>query len=214
MFFERPFSGRSCRKQALMRDGLCGALRRVRAPFVGGALVDAATAAPLAEDPHHRRAISDAASCPRPIVWSTETSTRPKRSDPACASAKSAPVGHRRTADGGRGGARGARGRRRAGKPLCERADRRRCALAQARTESWRRRGVAISRPSSIAPRPLRLKWPNDVLIGIAKAGGVLVESTTARGAPGSVGVIGVGLNVVSRPVDLGAQPPRSPAME
>ena len=30
----------------------------------------------------------------------------------------------------------------------------------------------------------LRLKWPNDLLIGPAKAGGILVETTTARGEP------------------------------
>ncbi len=55
------------------------------------------------------------------------------------------------------------------------------------------------------AAAPVSLKWPNDVLIGRAKAGGVLVESTTARGAPGFVGVIGFGLNVVSHPEDLSA---------
>lgn len=50
----------------------------------------------------------------------------------------------------------------------------------------------------------IRLKWPNDVLIGPAKAGGILVETTTARGEPGFLAVIGFGLNVVSFPSNLG----------
>jgi BirA family biotin operon repressor/biotin-[acetyl-CoA-carboxylase] ligase len=50
----------------------------------------------------------------------------------------------------------------------------------------------------------LRLKWPNDILIGSAKAGGILVESSTRPGG-GMSAVIGVGLNLVSRPVELGA---------
>lgn len=50
----------------------------------------------------------------------------------------------------------------------------------------------------------LRLKWPNDVLIGTAKAGGILVESTSALGEPGFLAAIGFGLNIVSAPGDLG----------
>lgn len=50
----------------------------------------------------------------------------------------------------------------------------------------------------------VRLKWPNDLLIGAAKAGGILVETTTARGAPGFVAVIGFGLNIAAAPTDLG----------
>lgn len=52
----------------------------------------------------------------------------------------------------------------------------------------------------------LRLKWPNDVLIGAAKMGGILVESTSARGSPGFLAVIGFGVNVVSAPDDLDRQ--------
>ncbi len=48
------------------------------------------------------------------------------------------------------------------------------------------------------AGTPLRLKWPNDILIGTEKAGGILVESST--GANGLSAVIGIGLNVVSHP--------------
>lgn len=75
--------------------------------------------------------------------------------------------------------------------------------------------GIAlIDAIRSISPlaemRRLRLKWPNDVLIGPAKAGGILVETTTARGQPsfqegqGFLAVIGFGLNVASCPDDIG----------
>jgi len=50
----------------------------------------------------------------------------------------------------------------------------------------------------------LRLKWPNDILVGTAKTGGILVESTSRPPQPGIVAVIGVGLNLVSAPDDLG----------
>jgi len=50
----------------------------------------------------------------------------------------------------------------------------------------------------------LRLKWPNDILVGTAKTGGILVESTSRPPPPGFVAVIGVGLNLVSAPDDLG----------
>lgn len=50
----------------------------------------------------------------------------------------------------------------------------------------------------------LRLKWPNDILIGDAKVGGILVESTSVPGEPGLLAVIGFGLNIVSAPGDLG----------
>jgi BirA family biotin operon repressor/biotin-[acetyl-CoA-carboxylase] ligase len=49
-----------------------------------------------------------------------------------------------------------------------------------------------------------RLKWPNDILIGGAKAGGILVESSLARPDPGFIAVIGYGLNVAAHPDDLG----------
>jgi BirA family biotin operon repressor/biotin-[acetyl-CoA-carboxylase] ligase len=50
----------------------------------------------------------------------------------------------------------------------------------------------------------LRLKWPNDVLIATAKAGGILVETTKALGEPGFLAVLGFGLNVASCPDDTG----------
>ena len=42
------------------------------------------------------------------------------------------------------------------------------------------------------------LKWPNDVLIGGAKLGGVLIESSQAEGR--SYAIIGVGLNLATAP--------------
>jgi BirA family biotin operon repressor/biotin-[acetyl-CoA-carboxylase] ligase len=53
-------------------------------------------------------------------------------------------------------------------------------------------------------PAGLRLKWPNDILIGTAKTGGVLIESTTRKPGGERVAVIGVGLNLVSAPDALG----------
>lgn len=54
----------------------------------------------------------------------------------------------------------------------------------------------------------LRLKWPNDILVNGAKAGGILVESSTVPDtdqAPGGLAaVVGIGLNLVSHPDDLG----------
>ncbi len=47
----------------------------------------------------------------------------------------------------------------------------------------------------------LRLKWPNDILLGRAKAGGILVESTQIAGGD-LAAVIGIGLNLVSHPPD------------
>lgn len=44
----------------------------------------------------------------------------------------------------------------------------------------------------------LRLKWPNDILLGDAKVGGVLIESTTFDGAV--VAAIGFGINVATAP--------------
>jgi BirA family transcriptional regulator, biotin operon repressor / biotin---[acetyl-CoA-carboxylase] ligase len=49
---------------------------------------------------------------------------------------------------------------------------------------------------------PLVLKWPNDVLIGGAKASGILAESTTLR-AGQLTAVIGFGVNVLHSPTDL-----------
>ncbi|WP_414463213.1 biotin--[acetyl-CoA-carboxylase] ligase [Hyphomicrobium sp. DY-1] len=50
----------------------------------------------------------------------------------------------------------------------------------------------------------LRLKWPNDILIGFAKAGGILVESTSLREGSGFLAILGFGLNLVTFPDALG----------
>lgn len=61
-----------------------------------------------------------------------------------------------------------------------------------------------VQRTLALAPEAgVRLKWPNDLLIGTAKAGGILVESTTARGAPGFLAVLGFGVNIASAPDGL-----------
>jgi BirA family biotin operon repressor/biotin-[acetyl-CoA-carboxylase] ligase len=62
---------------------------------------------------------------------------------------------------------------------------------------------TAADRPDVAAA--VTLKWPNDVLIGAAKVGGILVESSTQprtgdRVGPGRVAVIGLGLDVVASP--------------
>lgn len=48
----------------------------------------------------------------------------------------------------------------------------------------------------------LRLKWPNDILVGTAKLGGILVESTDAGGSRAAV--IGIGINLAGHPEGLG----------
>jgi len=55
------------------------------------------------------------------------------------------------------------------------------------------------------APEELRLKWPNDILIGAAKTGGILVESTTRSAGAERLAVIGIGLNLVAAPENLRA---------
>lgn len=52
--------------------------------------------------------------------------------------------------------------------------------------------------------RDLRLKWPNDILIGMAKAGGILVESSILTGRRELTAVIGIGLNLASHPEIVG----------
>lgn len=59
---------------------------------------------------------------------------------------------------------------------------------------------AAVVRPGTL--RGLRLKWPNDVLIGDAKCVGILCES---QQSPGEVIVVmGIGINIASHPEGLG----------
>jgi len=55
---------------------------------------------------------------------------------------------------------------------------------------------VAAALPTVTAVKP-RLKWPNDVLVGDAKLGGILAERS------GSAVVVGIGLNVTQRLAEL-----------
>ncbi|HEX5598918.1 MAG TPA: biotin--[acetyl-CoA-carboxylase] ligase [Micromonosporaceae bacterium] len=57
------------------------------------------------------------------------------------------------------------------------------------------------------------LKWPNDLLVGGAKCGGILAEAVPNPdpGSPPSI-VLGVGLNVTLRPDELPANPTGLPA--
>ncbi|RUO97799.1 biotin--[acetyl-CoA-carboxylase] ligase [Hyphomicrobium sp.] len=63
----------------------------------------------------------------------------------------------------------------------------------------------AVRTTMDLAPETeLRLKWPNDILIGFAKAGGILVESTSFREGSGFLAVLGFGLNLVTFPEAVG----------
>ncbi len=50
----------------------------------------------------------------------------------------------------------------------------------------------------------LRLKWPNDVLLGGAKIAGILIESAAYPGTAGLAVAIGTGINVASAPAETG----------
>lgn len=57
---------------------------------------------------------------------------------------------------------------------------------------------VAEAADAGCRDLPVRLKWPNDVLIGPAKVSGLLVESSTFGGD--LVAVVGIGINIEARP--------------
>ena len=60
----------------------------------------------------------------------------------------------------------------------------------------------AIRQATAGGPAGLRLKWPNDVLIGQAKCAGILIESLT--GAHMATITIGIGIDLAWHPDDLG----------
>lgn len=62
--------------------------------------------------------------------------------------------------------------------------------------------GIAVARAvACFGVADVRIKWPNDLIIGRCKFGGILVETSQAGGA-GTVAVIGIGINV-----SMAAQP-------
>jgi BirA family biotin operon repressor/biotin-[acetyl-CoA-carboxylase] ligase len=73
---------------------------------------------------------------------------------------------------------------------------------------------AAAEAAEAVAVQPVALKWPNDVLVGGAKAGGILVESGLT-GDRLDFAVIGIGLNVSAAPpleaVDFPATALQSP---
>ncbi len=62
----------------------------------------------------------------------------------------------------------------------------------------------AIVESAGRVPRGLRLKWPNDVLVGQAKCAGILAESVLGRNT--ATVAIGVGINLAWHPGDLGRE--------
>lgn len=65
--------------------------------------------------------------------------------------------------------------------------------------------GVAIvSALAALGAKGLKLKWPNDILLGDAKLGGILTE-TQVRAADDVTVVTGVGINLAPVEVDLAA---------
>lgn len=62
--------------------------------------------------------------------------------------------------------------------------------------------GAAVHRAGTKPAERFQLKWPNDVLNGTAKCGGILIETASAR--RGLVAVIGIGLNLACQPATEG----------
>jgi BirA family biotin operon repressor/biotin-[acetyl-CoA-carboxylase] ligase len=74
-----------------------------------------------------------------------------------------------------------------------------RSAADEAGRERQHGRGIGAVR-SRLDPAIIRLKWPNDILIGDAKGGGILVESSSRSTRATDLAVIGIGLDLVHSP--------------
>ena len=66
---------------------------------------------------------------------------------------------------------------------------------------------AAASAVRAVAGIAVDLRWPNDLLIGVRKAGGILVETQT-EGEAVAFAVIGIGVNVHQRVFDPGLATP------
>ncbi len=60
-------------------------------------------------------------------------------------------------------------------------------------------------RPLLPTPAALRLKWPNDLLIGGSKVAGLLLETESTEARQLDWLIVGMGINIVSFPEDMGA---------
>lgn len=74
---------------------------------------------------------------------------------------------------------------------------------------AWWSFAAAVATVESLSPwlddpAALRLKWPNDLFLNGAKAGGILIEAGGSKGSEGSWVVAGIGVNLVHAPVDAG----------
>jgi BirA family biotin operon repressor/biotin-[acetyl-CoA-carboxylase] ligase len=70
--------------------------------------------------------------------------------------------------------------------------------------------GLAVAEAiGAVAGLTVDLRWPNDLLLGPKKAGGILVEARTdARTDGGAVAVVGIGINVHQRDFGPGLSTP------
>lgn len=72
--------------------------------------------------------------------------------------------------------------------------------------------GVGVARALRAQGAPARLKWPNDLLVGERKIGGILMERVDTAAGPAAV--VGVGLNVTTTPEELPIEAATSLAIE
>ena len=70
--------------------------------------------------------------------------------------------------------------------------------------------GIAAAQAiREVAGLPIDLRWPNDLLIGPRKVGGILAESQiSSKSPPHAVAVVGIGINVHQRGFDPGLSTP------